>query len=556
MSEARATGRPQGRVGTVVNGKWTIDARLGSGGMATVYAATHRNGHRAALKMLHGVLSRDVDTRGRFLREGYVANAVGHPCVVRVEDDGVSEDGCAFLVLELLEGETVEARRTRLGGMLGVDAALDMADRALDALAAAHEKGITHRDVKPDNVFLTTKGEVKLLDFGLARMKAMQAEVTKTGMTIGTPEFMAPEQAQGRRDDVDALSDIWSLGATVFTAITGKYVHDAENLHAQLIACATMRARPIRDLAPHVPASVAIVIDRALELDRKDRWESARAMQRALRGARAPRPDSGPRVPDSLTMPAASLESIRRGAAAVAIPESGPRASTRGIIIPSSGPTLQAIQAGAPISDPTIEEALPMHLDDLPVSSGPMSPVPHTERLRGGVSLQAQSKAAQQVAAALRPSGRHDATLRSEDSSRPPASPTMPSAAGLIGAGHPTGPQISIISASALRSTAPMPGKLQSSGSFPTTLESSGDFPTLGSRTSSAPMTEGSGVVSIVALPSHDNGPASVLGPVSMKIRRASRRVVAISVVLILLCAAAGAWVLLHPHLLGVFRHG
>jgi serine/threonine protein kinase len=170
---SRASGRRanEGRVGTVVNGKWHIDARIGSGGMATVYAATHRNGHRAALKMLHTQLSRDESTRARFLREGYVGNAVAHDGVVRVQDDGVTEDGCAFLVLDLLEGDTIEARRIRFGGALPIDEVMEIADQALDALGAAHDKGIVHRDIKPDNVFLCTDGRVKLLDFGLARMK-------------------------------------------------------------------------------------------------------------------------------------------------------------------------------------------------------------------------------------------------------------------------------------------------------------------------------------------------------------------------------------------------
>lgn len=289
MSEARVGRRfqAQGRVGTVINGKWQVDARIGSGGMATVYAATHRNGHRAAIKMLHAQLSRDPSTRARFLREGYVANAVGHPGVVAVLDDGVTEDGAVFLVLELLEGETIEARRVRLGGCLPLDEALDLADGALDALAAAHEKGIVHRDVKPENIFLTNEGHIKLLDFGLARMKDAQVERTQTGVTIGTPEFMPPEQAAARHDAVDARSDVWSLGATLYRLITGRYVHDdAPSIHLQLMASATQRSRPIRQLAPHLSPSVSRVIDRALELEMDGRWPSAHDMQAALRAAR------------------------------------------------------------------------------------------------------------------------------------------------------------------------------------------------------------------------------------------------------------------------------
>jgi eukaryotic-like serine/threonine-protein kinase len=309
VSEAWVTGRrAAGRIGSVVDGKWTIDARIGSGGMATVYAATHRNGHRAALKMLHTQLSRDASMKARFLREGYVANAIAHPGVVAVLDDGIAEDGSAFLVLELLEGETIENRRIARGGALPIDEVLDAAHEALEALAAAHAKDIVHRDVKPDNVFLTNDGRVKLLDFGLARMKTAQAEATKTGVTIGTPEFMPPEQARGGTGDaVDARSDVWGLGATLFTAITGHYVHDASSLHEQLVASATQRARPIRALAPHVPPSVARVIDRALELEKHDRWSTAGEMQKALVEARKGKIGPQPYVADSSTVPMASV---------------------------------------------------------------------------------------------------------------------------------------------------------------------------------------------------------------------------------------------------------
>jgi eukaryotic-like serine/threonine-protein kinase len=273
--------------------------------MATVYAATHRNGNRAALKVLHEQLSREEDTRARFLREGYVANAVGHPGVVHVLDDDVSESGAVFLVLELLEGESIETRRLRFGGALPIDEALEIADQALDALGAAHEKGIVHRDVKPDNVFLTKDKKVKLLDFGLARMKDAQAETTKTGVTMGTLEFMPPEQALGRRDDIDARTDVWAVGATLFTALTGEYVHEASTLHEKLTASATQRARPIRTLAPHVPPGVAYVIDRALQMEMADRWPSAREMQKALREARGAA--SKEFTADSVTIPITSF---------------------------------------------------------------------------------------------------------------------------------------------------------------------------------------------------------------------------------------------------------
>ncbi|MDB4997467.1 MAG: uncharacterized protein JWM74_4899, partial [Myxococcaceae bacterium] len=157
------------KIGSLIQDKWRIDKRLGAGGTATVFAATHRNGYRVALKMLHPEMASNEDILARFLREGYLANAVDHPGVTRVLDDGKTEDGHVFLVVELLEGESLEARARRHGGKLPLGESLWFLDQMLDVLAAAHAQGVVHRDIKPENVFLTKDGVVKLLDFGLAR---------------------------------------------------------------------------------------------------------------------------------------------------------------------------------------------------------------------------------------------------------------------------------------------------------------------------------------------------------------------------------------------------
>jgi eukaryotic-like serine/threonine-protein kinase len=165
--------RARARVGQVLKDKWRLDELLGVGGMASVYAATHRNASRVAVKMLHVELSLDPSIRARFQREGYLANTVGHPGAVRVLDDDVADDGSVFLVMELLEGETVLARWIRKGRTLPAEEVVSVTDQLLDVLAAAHARGTVHRDIKPENIFLTRDGLVKVLDFGIARVQEL-----------------------------------------------------------------------------------------------------------------------------------------------------------------------------------------------------------------------------------------------------------------------------------------------------------------------------------------------------------------------------------------------
>jgi serine/threonine protein kinase len=271
------------RVGTTVRGKYRLERLLGVGGMAAVFEAVHRNGSRVALKVLHPELARLADVRTRFLREGYVANRIAHPGVTRIIDDDDDDDGqTVFLVLELLTGETVEARSERFGGRLPLLEVVDHADRVLDVLAAAHEQGIVHRDVKPDNLFLTTQGELRILDFGIARLLDGTG-ATSAGELLGTPAFMSPEQANGRVKEIDGRNDLWSLGAVMYTLLTGAAVHHGVTPSEQLIYAATHQARPVESVVPWLPLDVAGVVNRALAFQREARWPDARAMQAALR---------------------------------------------------------------------------------------------------------------------------------------------------------------------------------------------------------------------------------------------------------------------------------
>jgi serine/threonine-protein kinase len=248
------------RVGTLLKGKWKLDRLIGVGGMAAVYAATHRNGKRVAVKMLHASLSAHEDMRARFLREGYLANKVGHDGAVSVLDDEVAEDGSVFLVMDLLEGETLDARWERKGRALPASEVLGFADALLDVLGAAHDKGIVHRDIKPENLFLTRAGAIKALDFGIARLREVSGpKETQTGTTMGTPAFMPPEQARGRIEEIDARADVWTVGALMFTLLVGRHVHEGHTSNEVLLSAMTRAAPPVLSLAPSLDPRVAHV---------------------------------------------------------------------------------------------------------------------------------------------------------------------------------------------------------------------------------------------------------------------------------------------------------
>lgn len=151
-------------------------------------------------------------------------------------------------------------------------------------LAAAHDKGIVHRDLKPDNLFLTRTGQVKVLDFGIARLRegAESAHRTRTGTSMGTPAFMPPEQALGNWDQVDARTDLWAVGATLWNLLTNRTVHEADTVNKLLLAAMTQHVAPIRTVRSDTPEWLAAVIDRALCFDAKDRWQTARDFRQAL----------------------------------------------------------------------------------------------------------------------------------------------------------------------------------------------------------------------------------------------------------------------------------
>jgi serine/threonine-protein kinase len=290
----------QRRVGTVIKGKYRIERVLGAGGMAVVYAATSHIEKRVAIKVLHPEYAVQGDIQSRFSMEAVATNRVGHPGAVDILDCDTTEDGALFLVMELLDGASLEKLAEQVGGCLPLEAVLGIAAQALDVLAAAHDQGIVHRDIKPENMFLTTDGAVKVLDFGIARVRdGASPSAHKTQGYLGTPVFMAPEQARCEHHAIDARTDVWALGATIFRLLTGRIVYEAESAQAVMIRAATQPAPSLRDAMPDAPPAVSALVDRATAADRAERWESARAMGQAVRQtqmavfgriARPPRP--------------------------------------------------------------------------------------------------------------------------------------------------------------------------------------------------------------------------------------------------------------------------
>ncbi len=274
---------PARRVGSLIKGKWTIESLLGVGGMATVYAAAHRNGQRAALKILHLDFARDKTICERFLREGYVSNKIGHRACVAVLDDDRTDDDSPFLVMELLLGDTVRDVWKKAGRRMPIPAVLTICDEVLDCLIACHNIGVIHRDLKPANIFVTREGATKVLDFGVAQMRSATSERTATGTALGTPAYMSPEQAMGLVDQLDGRADLFSVGAMIHALTTGQRINTGRTENEALVMAATTPVPSVARIAPDLPIQLITLIDKSLAWDRRNRYADAREMQQAIR---------------------------------------------------------------------------------------------------------------------------------------------------------------------------------------------------------------------------------------------------------------------------------
>lgn len=277
--------------GDVLEGKVELRQRLGEGGMGTVFEAYHRRtGRVVAVKMLRPDIARSATAASRFLQEALACGRVRHPNVVDILDASTAE-GHPYMVMELLEGETLSAHLARRGPLPIADA-LDLLTQALTGLAAAHEAGVIHRDLKPDNLFLsrspTGATVVKILDFGISKVAVADPldetamALTHPGVVMGTPFFMSPEQARGRTD-LDVRADIYAAGAILYMLLTGRPPFLAENYNSLIAQILMDEPPPIAELRAEVPASLARVVARAMAKERDERFGSATELADRLR---------------------------------------------------------------------------------------------------------------------------------------------------------------------------------------------------------------------------------------------------------------------------------
>jgi serine/threonine-protein kinase len=269
--------------GEIVGDRYIIERPLAEGGMGAVFVARHQTTEaKVALKVLKDEALEDRGTRLRFLREAKVAAALGHPGIVKVFDAGEDPKVGPFLAMELLEGEALDCYLVRASPPL--EERLSIVREMLEALAAAHEAGIVHRDVKPENVFLARDGEggtrVKLLDFGIARVQSASTH-TMDGSALGTIYYMAPEQMMDARR-ASAAADVWSVGVMLFELIAGALPFDGETIHEVAVRVCTAPVPSLSEAAPNADPALVRVVKACLMREVEARPPHARALAMML----------------------------------------------------------------------------------------------------------------------------------------------------------------------------------------------------------------------------------------------------------------------------------
>jgi len=275
-------------VGQLLDGSYEVLRVIGEGGMGRVYEARHTRLHtkRFAVKLLHHELARQPDVVTRFQREAEAASVLTHPNVVGVYDVNTSADGRPYIVAELLQGEDLGSHLDRVGKLSTVDA-VHIVRQVCHALGAAHASGIVHRDVKPENVFLAgPNATVKVLDFGISKVLETSDGLTKTGTVMGTPDYMAPEQARG--DRVDSRADIYAVGAILYRALTGRKPFEGNDAMSILTAVLTQEPERPSTLNPKIPLSLELIVQQTMAKTPSQRFATMEALEQALTPFDAP----------------------------------------------------------------------------------------------------------------------------------------------------------------------------------------------------------------------------------------------------------------------------
>ena len=287
-------------VGSVIADTWAIEALIGQGGMGSVFLASHTRlpGKRVAIKLLHAEFAEGEEILKRFRREAEIASKLGHPNIVAVHDFNVTSDGTPYLVLEYLQGESLAHRmHTR---RLSLDEVITIIRQVGAALSAAHREGIVHRDLKPQNIFLTatlSNGEnvevAKVLDFGISKIRGSQTVKTQESMLLGTPQYMAPEQAKGEQSAIDERTDVFALGSIVYEMLSGEPAFSGASIPEVVFKVVYESPVPLAKRVPDVPPSAIAAVETAMAKKPEDRFATVSAFVEALTG----RPVSIMRVP-------------------------------------------------------------------------------------------------------------------------------------------------------------------------------------------------------------------------------------------------------------------
>jgi serine/threonine-protein kinase len=350
--------------GTVVGGKYRIEGVLGTGGMGSVYQATNSAiGRRVAIKLLDAKLAKQNDFLHRFQMEAKASAMIGHPNIVDVLDMGEMDDGSPFIVMEYLEGVTLKSYQKKVGA-LSPGEVVAIASPVLDALSAAHAAGVIHRDLKPANIFISLKPvpAVKILDFGISKFNGTTGGVTQTGMSMGTPAYMAPEQVRGEKT-IGPEADLYSMGAILYNLLSGHPPFEGESDLAVVARVLTDQHRSLSQERPDLPAKLTQLVDRLLTKAKESRPRDASLVRRALE-----------------TVASADMEAVIRGAktayrstSLTGLRAQDPESPTTPTT-PTGGRQAGQVRDRTKASRPQMARATPMPVDDGAVGADEAAP--------------------------------------------------------------------------------------------------------------------------------------------------------------------------------------